>query len=39
MVDRINIGFASLTMSKELGATSQQYGIARGDFLHWVLPV
>jgi len=32
MVDRINIGFASLTMSKELGATSQQYGIAAGIF-------
>src|SRR5258708_20330321 len=32
MVDRINIGFASLTMNKELGATSQQYGIAAGIF-------
>src|SRR5260370_11263541 len=32
MVDRINIGFASLTMNKELGATGQQYGIAAGIF-------
>src|SRR5262249_45315135 len=32
MVDRINIGFAALTMNKELGATSQQYGIAAGIF-------
>lgn len=32
MVDRINIGFAALTMNKELGITSQQYGIAAGIF-------
>lgn len=32
MVDRINIGFASLTMTKELGLSSQQYGIAAGIF-------
>jgi len=31
-VDRINIGFAALTMNKELGITSQQYGIAAGIF-------
>jgi MFS transporter, ACS family, tartrate transporter len=31
-VDRINIGFASLTMNKELGITSQQYGLAAGIF-------
>jgi MFS transporter, ACS family, tartrate transporter len=31
-VDRINIGFAALTMNKDLGITSQQYGIAAGIF-------
>ena len=31
-VDRINIGFAALTMNKELGMTSQQYGMAAGIF-------
>ena len=31
-VDRINIGFAALTMNKELGITSQQYGLAAGIF-------
>jgi ACS family tartrate transporter-like MFS transporter len=31
-VDRINIGFAALTMNKELGMTSQQYGLAAGIF-------
>ncbi len=31
-VDRINIGFAALTMNKELGITSQQYGFAFGIF-------
>jgi len=31
-VDRINIGFAALTMNKELAMTSQQYGMAAGIF-------
>jgi len=31
-VDRINIGFAALTMNKELGMTGQQYGMAAGIF-------
>jgi sugar phosphate permease len=31
-VDRINIGFAALTMNKELGISSQQYGWAAGIF-------
>ncbi len=31
-VDRINIGFAALTMNKDLGITSQQYGLAAGIF-------
>lgn len=31
-VDRINIGFAALTMNQELGITSQQYGLAFGIF-------
>jgi len=31
-VDRINIGFAALTMNKELGMASQQYGMAAGIF-------
>jgi len=32
MIDRINIGFAQLTMNKDLGLSSQQYGIAAGIF-------
>ena len=32
MVDRINIGFAALTMNKDLGLNSQQYSIAAGIF-------
>jgi len=32
MVDRINIGFAALTMNKELGIAGQQFGIAAGIF-------
>ena len=32
MVDRINIGFAALTMNKDLGMSSQQHGIAFGIF-------
>jgi MFS transporter, ACS family, tartrate transporter len=32
MVDRINIGFATLTMNKDLGLNSQQYSIAAGIF-------
>jgi D-galactonate transporter len=31
-VDRINIGFAALTMNTELGISSQQYGFAFGIF-------
>jgi ACS family tartrate transporter-like MFS transporter len=31
-VDRINIGFAALTMNKDLGITSQQFGLAAGIF-------
>jgi MFS transporter, ACS family, tartrate transporter len=31
-LDRINIGFAALTMNKELGITSQQYGLLFGIF-------
>ena len=32
MVDRINIGFAALTMNQELGITSQQFGLVAGIF-------
>jgi MFS family permease len=32
MVDRINIGFAALTMNKDLGLSSQQYSMAAGIF-------
>ena len=32
MVDRVNISFAQLTMNKDLGLSSQQYGIAAGIF-------
>lgn len=31
-IDRINIGFAALTMNKELAITSQQYGLLSGIF-------
>lgn len=31
-LDRINIGFAALTMNKELGITSQQFGFLAGIF-------
>lgn len=31
-IDRINIGFAALTMNKELGITSQQFGLLSGIF-------
>src|SRR5712692_299701 len=31
-LDRINIGFAALTMNKELGISSQQYGMLFGTF-------
>jgi ACS family tartrate transporter-like MFS transporter len=31
-VDRINIGFAALTMNKELAITSQQFGLVSGIF-------
>ena len=31
-LDRINIGFAALTMNKELAITSQQFGLLAGIF-------
>src|SRR5450432_548688 len=31
-VDRINLGFAALTMNQELGISSQQFGLAVGIF-------
>ena len=31
-VDRINIGFAALTMNRELAITSQQFGLLSGIF-------
>jgi MFS transporter, ACS family, tartrate transporter len=31
-IDRINLGFAALTMNQELGITSQQFGFAAGIF-------
>jgi MFS transporter, ACS family, tartrate transporter len=31
-IDRINLGFAALTMNRELGITSQQFGFAAGIF-------
>lgn len=36
-VDRINIGFAALTMNKELAVTIQQYGFLARNFLLWLL--
>src|SRR6266702_8311346 len=32
LLDRFNIGFAALTMNKELAITSQQYGLVFGIF-------
>src|SRR5271154_6850899 len=32
LLDRLNIGFAALTMNKELAITSQQYGLIFGIF-------
>jgi len=32
-IDRINIGFAALTMNRQLAVTSQQYGFVAGVFL------
>ena len=32
MIDRTNIGFAALTMNKDLGISGQQYGIVAGIF-------
>ena len=32
ILDRVNIGFAALTMNKELGITSQQFGFLAGIF-------
>jgi MFS transporter, ACS family, tartrate transporter len=32
MIDRINIGFASLTMNQDLGISGKQFGIASGIF-------
>jgi MFS transporter, ACS family, tartrate transporter len=29
-IDRINIGFAALTMNKDLGITSRQFGLIHG---------
>src|SRR5262245_39062437 len=31
-IDRVNIGFAALTMNKELGITSEQFGLVAGVF-------
>jgi sugar phosphate permease len=31
-IDRINIGFAALTMNKDLGITSRQFGLVAGIF-------
>ena len=31
-IDRVNIGFAALTMNRELAITSQQYGFIAGIF-------
>ena len=32
LIDRLNIAFAALTMNKELGISSQQYGLVFGLF-------
>jgi sugar phosphate permease len=38
-LDRINIGFAALTMNKELAITSQQFGLLVGIFFFWLFPL
>jgi ACS family tartrate transporter-like MFS transporter len=38
-LDRINIGFAALTMNNELGITSQQFGFLAGIFFFRLLPL
>jgi ACS family tartrate transporter-like MFS transporter len=39
-LDRVNIGFAALTMNKELGITNQQFGLLAGisdfEFYFWM---
>jgi len=37
-IDRINVGFAALTMNRELGITSQQFGLAAGIFFLGYVP-
>jgi len=36
-IDRINIGFAALTMNNELAITTQQFGFAAGVFFGYFL--
>ena len=36
LLDRVNIGFAALTMNRELAITSQQYGLIFGIFFGWL---
>ncbi len=38
-LDRINVGFAALTMNKDLGLDPATYGMARGRILLGLLPV
>jgi ACS family tartrate transporter-like MFS transporter len=38
-LDRINIGFAALTMNKELAINSQQFGMLVGIFLFRLFPL
>ena len=36
-LDRNNIGFAALTMNKELSFTAEMYGFGAGIFFFWLL--
>lgn len=39
MLDRVNVGYAALTMNKELGITSAEYGLVAGIFFYRVFSV
>lgn len=37
-IDRANVGFAALTMNRDLGLSATQFGFAAGHVLFWILP-
>ena len=36
-LDRVNVGFAALTMNKDIGFTPTAFGIGCGAVFHWLL--